>query len=95
MKVIDFTHSRWGHALHGDTFWKTKAKSRRARFADWLLKRRRYSVLFHCSQRIAPGDIIRYRTESGFAEARVVGVDWYQDPRDMGKLEILIVEGSK
>lgn len=95
MKIIDFTRPHWGHALHGDTFAKKKATSRRARIADRLLKRRRYTALFHCSQGIVPGDVIRYNTESGVAEARVVDVDFFLSPRDMGKLEILMIDSPK
>ncbi|MDN7881375.1 hypothetical protein [Burkholderia aenigmatica] len=93
--VIDFTKPGWGHALHGDTFRAKRAESWVDRFVDKLRSRRRYTVLFHCSRNIAPGDRIRYATRAGIAEAHVVSVDWFLDPHDMGRLEILMVEVSR
>ena len=94
MSVIDFTRPMWGHALHGGTFRSKKAEKILDRRVDVLLRRRRYVVMVHTSKSIMRGDWIRYKTDLGEIEAKVVGVKWCLDPGDMATLEILITGSS-
>lgn len=95
MNTIDFTRPRWGHAIHGHTFHPKKAEKRLDRRLDTLMRRRRYTVMVHSSKHIKQGDTIRYKTDKGEIEAKVVNVDWCLDPRDMATLEILVTGAAQ
>ena len=89
-RIIDFTYSRWGHALHGDYMFRKKADTMIERLKDRLLKRRRYTVTCHVTPFPCKGDKIKYLSKRGEIIADIVYVKHALNPRDMYQLELII-----
>jgi hypothetical protein len=77
-KTIDFTHSMWGHALHGSTFSVEPPHE-----GDDERTMCRYSVMVHSSEYPKVGDKIKFNAKSGIREDEIYEVDPCGDPDDM------------
>lgn len=95
-RIIDFTKSRWGHAMHGSTWTDVREPNpfRRLWFRLTCYGRRRSSVMVHC-QNISVGDVIEYQANSGVRRAGIYRIKPCGNPHDMHEIYVEAIEPAR
>lgn len=88
--LIDFRHSRWGHAVHPRTFKEVEPEDRDIKIQDERDDAYRISFLCHSSRRPKPGDVIAWKASEHDVFATCYECLPFRDPDDMYEVKVRI-----
>ncbi|WEX10347.1 hypothetical protein [Chelativorans sp. AA-79] len=95
---LDFRRgrNRWGHAIHGSTFYQVKPERLFDRIRDWLDGAVRMSFMVHHPGNPKPGDTVLWTaTDESERRATIYRVKRSYDPQDMFTLYVRLTPDGR